>query len=241
MSGSRRPAMRVASRLAMRTAGLAWAVAAGVASAQSAAPAVPPVDGARLAAEGVPARGIAPCASCHGGRGEGNAAAAFPRLAGQPVGYLAHQMRSFVDGSRPSDVMTPIAKALDAAEQAAVSQFYARLPPTGPNGPRDRAAQTDARAVSTRGERLALVGDEAAGIQGCVNCHGPRGTGLPPVFPALAGQHAEYLAQALKAWRGATRTNDASGQMGQIARRLDDADITALSLYFAAQDGAPRR
>jgi cytochrome c553 len=50
----------------------------------------------------------------------------------------------------------------------------------------------------------------------------------------LAGQSAEYLASALKAFHEGTRKNDAGELMRSVASRLNEADIAAVSGYFAS-------
>ena len=84
---------------------------------------------AALYRSGDRSRGIASCASCHGGAGEGNAG--NPALAGQPAPYLERQLADWRDGDRygdPLGVMTRIAKALTPAESAALSVHAAHLP-----------------------------------------------------------------------------------------------------------------
>ncbi|MBW8315676.1 MAG: c-type cytochrome, partial [Hydrogenophaga sp.] len=82
-------------------------------------------DGAAIAKTG---RGAAPaCQTCHGAAGEGVAQAGFPRLAGLGATYLQRQLAAFADGTRVSDVMMPIAKALSLADGAEVSSYYAAL------------------------------------------------------------------------------------------------------------------
>lgn len=76
-------------------------------------------------------------------------------------------------------------------------------------------------------------------MQACINCHGPGGAGEPPVYPYLAGQHASYLKTALEEWKSGKRTNDPSGQMNTIAKRLSDGDIAALSGYYASLTPPP--
>jgi cytochrome c553 len=49
----------------------------------------------------------------------------------------------------------------------------------------------------------------------------------------LAGQSAEYLASALRAYQQGTRRNDAGELMRSIAKRLNEADVVAVSGYFA--------
>jgi len=74
--------------------------------------------------------------------------------------------------------------------------------------------------------------------------------GVGDVFPPLAGQSAEYIEAQLRAWRGtpaqlagkkskalpavpATRRNDPNGLMQHIAADLSEAEIKAVSAYFA--------
>jgi cytochrome c553 len=55
--------------------------------------------GAKVYRGGVSATGVAACGACHGARGDGNAPAGFPALAGQHVDYVAAQLRSFRTGA----------------------------------------------------------------------------------------------------------------------------------------------
>jgi cytochrome c553 len=184
--------------------------------------------GAQLANKGSDA-GIAPCASCHGANGEGMAAGGFPRLAGQFEQYLAKQLVDYANGRRNHPVMTPIAKQLNDQQREAAAAYYASrtTPPTQPE-----AAAAD---VLQRGEVLVTRGDESIQVQACANCHGPGGTGEPPTYPYLAGQHASYTINALTEWQNGNRDNDPSQQMPHIARSLSKNDVAALAAYFAGQ------
>ena len=85
--------------------------------------------GERLFDTGLPEKGLASCASCHGTRGEG-LPDLFPRLAGQHAPYIAEQLRHFRDGSRTSDpqaVMREVAAHLADREIDAVSKYVALL------------------------------------------------------------------------------------------------------------------
>ncbi|MES2353623.1 MAG: c-type cytochrome [Pseudomonadota bacterium] len=185
--------------------------------------------GAQIATRGG-ANGVAACASCHGAQGEGNAAAGFPRLAGQSEDYLARQMKNFTNGSRNNAVMSPIAKALTLQQTNAVSAYYGSL-----SAPFPTPSQLADAKVLQRGRQLATVGDNGKRIQGCANCHGPGGIGKPPTFPYLAGQHAAYLKAALAEWKNNVRTTDPSRQMNIIASLLNNEDTNAVTAYYAAQ------
>jgi cytochrome c553 len=74
----------------------------------------------------------------------------------------------------------------------------------------------------------------------CTACHGQDGIGTAPENPTLAGQHADYLAQALNDYRHGKRQNPI---MGSFASQLSPDDIQAITAYFAQQQGlaTPRR
>lgn len=192
-------------------------------------------NGRQIATQGVPPN-VAPCASCHGTNGEGNAAAGFPRIAGQSAIYLTHQLASYADGSRRSanPIMLQIAKSLNAEQRAAVSAYYAGLK-SAPS----TSSKTTASSGNSRGEILSRYGDEKIKVQACANCHGPGGIGGAPTYPYLAGQHSSYLLTALKEWKDGSRNNDSSQQMQMIARQLSDRDVQALAQYFSAQPAPP--
>ncbi|HID00172.1 MAG TPA: cytochrome c [Piscirickettsiaceae bacterium] len=71
-----------------------------------------------------------------------------------------------------------------------------------------------------------------AKVQSCVGCHGVDGNSTSPIFPKLAGQHAAYLENALKAYRDGFRRND---MMNRFAKGLSDQDIKEIAAYYAAQ------
>jgi cytochrome c553 len=169
------------------------------------------------------------CTGCHGERGEGNAQSGFPRLAGQSQEYLRRQLDAYADGARDNAIMTPIAKAMTSEQRDAAAAHFAAL-----DGGAAKTAATQ-KGASARGRTIASVGDSALQIQGCNNCHGPGGTGEPPVNPYLAGQTVKYLQAALEAWKSGVRATDPSGQMQAIGKRLGAEDIAAVSQYYAAQ------
>lgn len=85
---------------------------------------------ATLYHRGDPARGLAPCAACHGAAGEGGGAA-NPPLAGQPAGYLDAQLAKWRRSERrndPQNVMLAISRRLTAAEAADLARYCRSLP-----------------------------------------------------------------------------------------------------------------
>lgn len=87
---------------------------------------------ATLYHDGVPAKGIASCASCHGADGRGDAG--NPPLSGQPAPYLAYQLDAWAKGERYGDAdgtMTAISRALHPADRQAVAAYAASLAGAG--------------------------------------------------------------------------------------------------------------
>jgi cytochrome c553 len=86
--------------------------------------------------------------------------------------------------------------------------------------------------VSAGGDRAA---GQAKAKQVCAACHGENGDKpLQPDYPVISGQHADYLAKALKDYRSGARKNAImSGQ----AQTLSNKDIDDVSAWFASRTG----
>ncbi|MBL4743113.1 MAG: cytochrome c [Cycloclasticus sp.] len=68
----------------------------------------------------------------------------------------------------------------------------------------------------------------------CAACHGANGVSASPMFPTIAGQHADYIVHALTAYKTGKRNNPI--MQGSVAA-LSDEDIVDLAAYFASQEG----
>jgi cytochrome c553 len=77
--------------------------------------------GKHIFEEGVPARQIPPCASCHGARAEGNGP--FPRLAGQHAPYLLKQLLVIQNVLRTAPVMHGVIKDLSRDQMQSVVAY----------------------------------------------------------------------------------------------------------------------
>jgi len=184
--------------------------------------------GRKIVLEGTEA-GAAPCSACHKENGAGDPEQKAPRIAGQHAPYLEKQLRDYASGSRQNEIMTPIAQALSDEEKANVAAYFAEA-----EAPFPEPAGRMKKAMRTLGETLATVGVQDKGVEGCANCHGPQGIGLPPSYPYLAGQQADYIKQQLTNWQQGGRDNDAGSVMRYVAQKLDGHDIDAVAQYFAA-------
>lgn len=79
-------------------------------------------EGGRIYRDGIPARGVRPCAGCHGGEAEG--ASVFPRLAGQNADYLVRELNVFRTRLRPHGVlMKSETSSLTPAQLQAIAEY----------------------------------------------------------------------------------------------------------------------
>jgi len=171
--------------------------------------------------------GITACLACHGANGEGQAAAGFPRLAGQHQAYLVKQLQAFANGKRKNAQMEPIASALSAQQINDVADYYAGLP-----GWKPTANPVASSPQTALGFKLATSGNWSKGMPACFACHGASGEGIAPHFPSLSGQISSYTRAQLKAWQAGTRDNDPQGLMKSVAIKMSDEEIAAVSLYL---------
>src|SRR3546814_6747064 len=117
-------------------------------------------------------------------------------------------------------------RRVSAADRMAVSGYYSEMPLDSP------AADT-APAIPP----IYVKGDPSRGLLPCADCHGPKGEGLGPANPALAGQPAVYLAAQLRAWRRGERRNDPGNVMTGISLRLIPSEIDRVAAYAASLPG----
>ena len=165
------------------------------------------------------------CGACHGADGN-SASPVWPNLAGQNAPYILAQLRAFKDGTRQDPLMSGQAMMLTDEDMANLAVYFESMP---------AAAQSVADAkLLVRGEALYRGGKKKDEASACLACHGPTGRGNPAAkYPALNGQHAAYTTKQLNDYASATRTTDGKTQvMRDIAAKLDEKDIAALSSYI---------
>lgn len=226
-----RPARRAAphsfARAGTRVRPLACATAfaAGLMTATAMATPAQPAPGADMA------RRMLACTPCHGKEGRATSAGYLPRIAGKPAGYLFNQLVNFRDGRRPNSAMADLVEHLNDAYLRDIAAYFAALDLPYPPAPASAASP----AVLARGEALVRRGDPRRGLPACAACHGERLTGVLPAMPGLAGLPRDYLLGQLGAWRQGERRAAAPDCMATIARRLEDADVEAVTQWIAAQ------
>jgi len=85
------------------------------------------------------------------------------------------------------------------------------------------------------------AGQEAFQKYTCASCHGADAkTSTLPSYPILAGQHADYLVHALKAYKRGQAGAPASSNvrknavMGAMVQQLSEEDIVNISAWLAS-------
>jgi cytochrome c553 len=70
----------------------------------------------------------------------------------------------------------------------------------------------------------------------CFLCHGAQGESTSEIFPRLAGQHAEYIAKQLEAFKSGQRK---SSTMADMVSKLTPEDMLALGQYYEKMPSQP--
>ena len=176
------------------------------------------------------------CIGCHGIIGY---QATFPevykvpKISGQGGKYIVSALQAYAKGDRKHPTMRAIAVSLSDQDMADLAAFYEA---NGKDSAAPAMAATVAAAPDALKDRLAA----------CVACHGANySTPIDPTYPRLAGQHADYLAAALRAYQtdGNPRVGRANATMrGQVVQEADGkkkltfsvAEIKQVAAYLAA-------
>ena len=157
------------------------------------------------------------CAGCHGENGISQTEN-VPSLAGQPDQFIQWQLVFFRAGARKNEQMKPIAEEITNEDIRSFGAYFSQLTP--PKGPED----TD--------PDLSKKGAQVAAGRRCASCHTDSYAGTKAVA-RLAGQRAEYLIKALHDYKAGQRIGNGVAAMVDVAYRMSDEEITAVSHYLA--------
>lgn len=166
------------------------------------------------------------CAGCHGQGGGAPVQPVYPKLAGLGETYIHNQLEHIQSGDRKIPEMTGLLDNMSGQDlQDLAAYFDQQQTPIGKADPE----------LVDRGEKLYRGGNMASGVPACAGCHNPQGKGNEPGgFPRLSGQHADYIAKQLKAYRLGERNTGALSQiMIDVASKLTDAEIDAVASYVS--------
>lgn len=180
------------------------------------------------AAEGDPAAGeqqVAVCATCHGQAGDSEMPA-NPKLAGQNAAYTFKQLMDIKEGNREVPQMSGMLANLDEQDLRDIAAYYAE---------QEASLEAADPELVELGEQIYRTGISELEVSACSACHSPTGKGVAQAgFPALSGQHPEYVAAQMRAFQSGDRTNDGTGNpMQVVAERMTDQEIEAVASYVS--------
>jgi cytochrome c553 len=160
------------------------------------------------------------CKGCHGIPGYYNANPAYhvPKLGGQNADYIEVALQGYRRGTRGHDTMQAQASSLSDQDIADVAAFFSTLagdPQTG----RTTASPEQIEAGRTKAAT-------------CTACHGAEGVAAAPQWPNLAGQHENYLLQALGQYKNGGRMDMV---MNPLIGPLDETTIEELAAFFSSR------
>ena len=167
------------------------------------------------------------CYGCHGVDTYRNAYPDYsvPKLRHQNAAYLSAALHEYKSGERPHPTMHAQASSLSDQDIEDIAAYLQGPEPAKPGA--------------------AAAGKAPKQVAACVACHGETGLGvenaLTPKPAIIAGQHVDYLEQALTAYRNGRRKNVVMDGMAQLL--TSDADVKIAAAYFAGQTSpliAPR-
>ena len=159
------------------------------------------------------------CYGCHGVVNYKNAYPDYsvPKLRHQNGAYLIAALQEYRDGTRPHATMHAQAASLSDQDIEDIAAYLQGADPV--------------KATA------AVAGTVPKQVTACVACHGENGLGveapLTPKPAVLAGQHVDYLEQALVAYRNGRRKNVVMDSMAQLL--TSDEDVKIAAAYFAKQ------
>jgi cytochrome c553 len=159
------------------------------------------------------------CYGCHGIENYRNAYPDYsvPKLRHQHASYLVAALQEYRSGERPHATMHAQAASLSDQDMEDIAAYLQGPEPVKPSA--------------------AVTGKAPKQVAACAACHGENGLGveapLTPKPPVLAGQHVDYLEQALTAYRNGRRKNVVMNGMAQLL--TSDEDVKIAAAYFAAQ------
>ncbi len=153
------------------------------------------------------------CSGCHGETGVSKTPG-MPNLAGLDPKYLVSAMKAYKGGQRKNELMKSMLAAASEADISNLALFYALQQPS--------RSETPASGNKEAGKAAAAD---------CAGCHGEDGVSTISTTPSLAGQDAEYLAAAIRAYKDGSRSDET---MKGLAAALDGNAIENLPAFYAS-------
>lgn len=173
------------------------------------------------------------CIGCHGIPGY---QASFPEIhkvpmiSGQNAKFIEASLQAYKKGERKHPTMKAIAGSLTDQDMADLAAYYEK------HG--QSSVKTVAAAPAPSAEVAALL------TKGnCASCHGADfNKPIDASYPKIAGQHADYLYVALKAYQteGNPRVGRSNAIMAGQVKQFKHAELKAIANYIGSLPGELR-
>jgi cytochrome c553 len=152
-----------------------------------------------------------------------------PMISGQGAKYIVAALGAYKKGERKHPTMRAIAASLTDKDMADLAAYYDQ------HGKSSVVAVADAAVPPAPSEVAALLTKGA-----CASCHGANyGKPIDPSYPKLAGQHADYLYVALKAYQieGNPQVGRSNAIMVTQAKQFKHSELKAMAEYLSSLQG----
>ena len=170
------------------------------------------------------------CIGCHGIPGY---QASFPQvhrvpmISGQNAKYIVASLQAYKKGERRHPSMRGLAGSLTDADMADLGAFYEQHGgPAAPVADTPPAPSTEVAALLAKGA--------------CASCHGANyNKPIDGAYPKIAGQHADYLYVALRAYqvKDGSATGRANVIMGGQVAQYKASELRAIANYLGSLPG----
>lgn len=175
-------------------------------------------------------RKVAMCIGCHGIKGY---QASFPEvhrvpmISGQNAKFIVASLNAYKKGERKHPTMRGISQSLSDTDMADIAAFYEQHGGARPPVPEQPAAAA-----------TAVQGLLAKGA--CVSCHGANfNKPIDGAYPKIAGQAADYLYVALRAYKteGNPQVGRANAIMSAQVKQFSNQELKAMADYIGSLPG----
>ncbi len=172
------------------------------------------------------------CIGCHGIQGY---QASFPEvhkvpmISGQSAKYLELALHAYKKGERKHPTMRGIGETLSDQDIADLAAYYSASGVVA-------GAELPAKPLKVPSAEVQALLNKA----NCASCHGANfSKPIDPAYPKLAGQHADYLLVALKAYKVENNPKVGRGNaiMAGMAKQYTNAELKLMAGYLASVEG----
>lgn len=173
------------------------------------------------------------CIGCHGIKGYQSTfpeVYKVPMISGQSAQYISSALHAYKKGDRKYPSMRGIADSLSDQDIADLAAYYSASGVVA-------GAELPAKPVKEPTAEVQALLTKA----NCASCHGANfSKPIDPSYPKIAGQHADYLFVALKAYKvdpGNPRVGRGNAIMSGMAKQYTNAELKLLANYLSSVQG----